>query len=71
VVGTSGLGLISSSNFYVPQVNLQGSMASFAMPAGIPLPVPVTAPVVAVAQPGPATAAGFDLSSLVPWLVLG
>ena len=26
-----GLGLISSSNFYVPQVNLPGSMASFVM----------------------------------------
>ena len=34
VVGTSRLGFISSSNFYVPQVNLPGSMASFVMPAG-------------------------------------
>lgn len=37
--GTSGMGLITSSNFYVPQVNLPGSMASFVTPAGIPLPV--------------------------------
>jgi hypothetical protein len=35
--GTSGMGLISSSNFYVPQVNLPGSMASFVTPAGIPV----------------------------------
>ena len=41
--GTSGMGLISSSNFYVPQVNLPGSMASFVTPAGIPVPVPVAA----------------------------
>ena len=32
-----GLGLIASSNFYVPQVNLPGSMASFVTPAGIPV----------------------------------
>ena len=37
--GTSGMGLLSSSNFYVPQVNLPGSMASFVTPAGIPAPV--------------------------------
>jgi hypothetical protein len=29
------LGLISDSNFYVPQVNLPGSMASFVLPAGV------------------------------------
>lgn len=33
--GTSGMGLISSSNYYVPQVNLPGSMASFVTPAGV------------------------------------
>jgi hypothetical protein len=37
--GTSGMGLLTSSNFYVPQVNLPGSMASFVTPAGIPVPV--------------------------------
>lgn len=37
--GTSGLGLLTSSNFYVPQVNLPGSMASFVAPAAIPAPV--------------------------------
>lgn len=41
--GTSGMGLISSSNFYVPQVNLPGSMASFVAPAAIPAPVVVPA----------------------------
>jgi hypothetical protein len=29
-----GLGLITSSNFFMPQVNLPGSMASFVTPAG-------------------------------------
>jgi hypothetical protein len=29
------LGLISDNNFYVPQVNLPGSMASFVLPAGV------------------------------------
>ena len=41
--GTSGMGLITSSNFYVPQVNTPGSMASFVTPAGIPAPVMVPA----------------------------
>jgi hypothetical protein len=40
--GTAGMGLISSSNFYVPQVNLPGSMASFVLPAAIPGPVVAT-----------------------------
>jgi len=40
--GRGGLGLISSSNFYVPQVNLPGSMAAFIRPAAIPVPVPVS-----------------------------
>ena len=30
-----GFGLITSSNFFVPQVNLPGSMASFVLPAGV------------------------------------
>jgi H+/gluconate symporter-like permease len=34
--GTSGMGLITGSNFYVPQANLPGSMASFYLPAAIP-----------------------------------
>lgn len=39
--GTSGLGLISSSNYYVPQVNLPGSMASFVTPAGVTAALPM------------------------------
>ena len=39
--GTSGMGLISSSNYYVPQVNLPGSMASFVTPAGVTAAIPV------------------------------
>lgn len=39
--GTSGMGLISSSNFYVPQVNMPGSMASFVTPAGVTAAIPV------------------------------
>ena len=38
---SSGMGLITSSNFYVPQVNLPGSMATFVTPAGIPVAAPV------------------------------
>jgi hypothetical protein len=34
--GTAGMGLITGSNFYVPQANLPGSMASFYLPAAIP-----------------------------------
>jgi hypothetical protein len=37
--GTSGMGLITSSNFYVPQVNMPGSMATFVPPAALPSPV--------------------------------
>jgi hypothetical protein len=44
-------------------------MANFVTPAGIPVSVP--APVVVKAPVVPAPPAGFDLSSLVPWLVLG
>jgi hypothetical protein len=40
---TGGMGMLSSSNFYLPQVNLPGSMASFVTPAGIPAPVVVPA----------------------------
>lgn len=39
--GTAGMGLISSSNYYVPQVNLPGSMASFVTPAGVTAAIPV------------------------------
>ena len=39
--GTAGLGLISSSNFYVPQVNMPGSMASFVTPAGVTAAIPM------------------------------
>jgi len=35
----NGMGLITSSNFYVPQVPLPGSMASFVRPAGVPAAV--------------------------------
>jgi hypothetical protein len=41
--GTSGMGLITSSNFFVPQVNLPGSMATFVPPAAIPAPVVIPA----------------------------
>lgn len=39
--GTSGMGLLTSSNFFVPQVNVPGSMATFVAPAAIPPPVMV------------------------------
>jgi hypothetical protein len=41
--GTAGMGLLTSSNFYVPQVNVPGSMATFVTPAGIPVPVAIPA----------------------------
>jgi hypothetical protein len=36
MLGRGGFGLISTSNFYVPQVNLSGSMAAFVQAAAIP-----------------------------------
>ena len=41
--GTAGMGLLTSSNFFVPQVNVPGSMATFVTPAGIPVPVAIPA----------------------------
>lgn len=41
---SSGTGLITGSNFYVPQVNVPGSMATFVTPAGITGAIPVAAP---------------------------
>ncbi len=35
-----GMGIITPSSFYVPQVNQPGSMASFVTPAGIPVAAP-------------------------------
>ena len=32
----TGMGLITGSNFFTPQVNLPGSMASFVLPAAVP-----------------------------------
>lgn len=39
LTGRTGFGLITSSNFFVPQVNLPGSMVTFVRPAGIPVPI--------------------------------
>jgi hypothetical protein len=58
------LGLISSSNFYVPQVNRPGSMASFVSPAGILLAAPMSA-----RSSGLGQEASTDLPALVPALV--
>ena len=35
-----GLGLITASNFYLPQVNVPGSMGTFILPAAVPVPAP-------------------------------
>src|SRR5215472_3086607 len=78
------LGLISSSSFYVPQVNLTGSMASFVTPAGIPVVAPPPAKLKGLGQdlvPAegvPAAGSPFDFSSLlscaefscIPWLLI-
>jgi hypothetical protein len=50
--GTSGMGLISSSNFYVPQVNLPGSMASFVTPAGVTGAIPIAPTTTSTAMHG-------------------
>jgi hypothetical protein len=50
--GTSGMGLISSSNFYVPQVNMPGSMASFVTPAGVTAAIPVVPAAAATGMSG-------------------
>lgn len=42
--GTSGMGLLTSSNFFVPQVNVPGSMATFVPPAAIAAAAPVAVP---------------------------
>ena len=42
MVGRGGFGLITSSNFFVPQVNQASSMASFMSPAAIPVWLPGT-----------------------------
>lgn len=39
---SGGMGLLTSSNFFVPQVNIPGSMATFVAPAAIPAPVVVS-----------------------------
>jgi hypothetical protein len=35
-LGLSGMGLIAPSSFYVPQVNVRGSMSRFLVPPGVP-----------------------------------
>jgi hypothetical protein len=49
---TSGMGLITSSNFFVPQVNVPGSMATFVTPAGVTAAIPVAAPAAAAGLSG-------------------
>jgi hypothetical protein len=39
----NGLGLITGSNFFVPQVPVSGSMATFVRPGAIPVPVAMAA----------------------------
>jgi hypothetical protein len=56
-----GVGLITSSNFFVPQVNLPGSMARFVLPASVPLPV---------AAPQPIAKRGFG-QSIAPDILTG
>jgi hypothetical protein len=40
----SGLGLITSSSFFVPQVNVSSNMAAFVTPAAVVSQVPVRCP---------------------------
>lgn len=41
--GLKGMGIITPSNFYVPQVPVNGSMANFIAPAALPAAIPVAA----------------------------
>ena len=41
--GLKGMGIITPSNFFVPQVPVNGSMASFISPAALPAAIPVAA----------------------------
>ena len=41
-LGGRGMGILTPSNFYVPQVNMPGSMARFVAPAGIPVAAAAT-----------------------------
>ena len=43
MVGLSGMGILSPSSFYVPQVPVGGSMTQFITPAGIPVGAPASA----------------------------
>jgi hypothetical protein len=58
-ISSSGLGIITSSSFWVPQVNMPGSMATFVQPAGIPAPVLVPAPTVVAKGLGLITSSSF------------
>jgi hypothetical protein len=58
-LGGSGLGMITGSNFYVPQVNMPGSMASFVQPAGISAPLLMPAPTVVAKGLGLITSSSF------------
>jgi hypothetical protein len=46
-----GLGLITASNFYLPQVNVPGSMGTFILPAAVPVPAPPAAPIASNGSP--------------------
>jgi hypothetical protein len=59
----TGLGLITGSNFYTPQVNEPGSMASFYTPAGVTAAVRVPAPVTTVPAPRSPAGSGMQIFS--------
>lgn len=42
--GISGMGMIGGSSFYVPQVNMPGSMGSFQVPSAVTGAIPMMAP---------------------------
>jgi hypothetical protein len=64
-----GLGLISSSSFFVPQANLPDSMAAFIPPAAV-VPAPVPAPVPVVPKSGSKDSA-WSIADIAPYLVGG
>ena len=78
-----GLGILTSSSFFVPQVNVPGSMATFVTPSMIPVPdgsgglgqsTIATTPygtVVSAGAPAPSTAPSTDLGTWLVVLALG
>lgn len=74
MVGSGGFGVITSSNFFTPQVNVSGSMASFVAPAAVvsqsPAPLPPGGGKAAGLRPPSSPSAPGLSAGLIGWLPL-